>query len=114
MTARFYPLIAGIVLVVFFFFAPSGNQSTVVAASEEELARYRNLGKAFYENPTTQNESVEEFRKAMRLAPDSAREKLNFGLALLRAGKTEEGIRELEAVIQKAPEIPHSYFNLGI
>lgn len=114
MTARFYPLIAGIVLVVFFFFAPSGNQSTVVAASEEELARYRNLGKAFYENPTTQNESVEEFRKAMRLAPDSAREKLNFGLALLRAGKTEEGIQELEAVIQKAPEIPHSYFNLGI
>jgi hypothetical protein len=31
-------------------------------ASEELLWRYRNLGKALYENPTTQQEAVEEFR----------------------------------------------------
>src|SRR5215203_5636051 len=82
--------------------------------TEERLARYRNLGKAFYENPTTQNEAVEEFRKALALAPKSARERLNYGLALLRAGKTAEGIAELVKVQQQDPSIPHTWFNLGI
>ena len=49
-------------------------------ADEERLWRYRNLGKAFYENPTTQRQAVEEFRKARDLAPASAREILNYGL----------------------------------
>src|SRR3979409_817756 len=35
---------------------------------EERLARHRNLGKAFYENPTTQVEAVAEFRRALELA----------------------------------------------
>ena len=65
---------------------------------EDQLARLRNLGKAFYENTTTQNEAVETFRQALKLKPDSIRERLNFGLALLRAGKTPEGIAELEKV----------------
>jgi len=82
--------------------------------TEERLARYRNLGKAFYENPTTQNEAVEEFRKALALAPNSARERLNYGLALLRAGKTAEGIAELRKVQKQDPSIPHTWFNLGI
>src|SRR5690349_24691928 len=81
---------------------------------EERLARHRNLGKAFYENPTTQNEAVEEFRKALALAPKSARERLNYGLALLRAGKTAEGVAELVAVQKQDPTIPHTWFNLGI
>jgi len=83
-------------------------------ASEEELARYRNLGKAFYENPTTQNEAVEAFRKALQLAPNSIREQLNYGLALLRAGKTGEGVAQLEAVQKRDPKLPHTWFNLGI
>jgi tetratricopeptide (TPR) repeat protein len=83
-------------------------------ATEERLARHRNLGKAFYENPTTQNEAVEEFRKALALAPKSARERLNYGLALLRAAKTAEGVAELVAVQKQDPAIPHTWFNLGI
>src|SRR5947208_8176134 len=63
---------------------------------EDEIWRHRNLGKAFYENPTTQIQAVDEFKKAMELAPGSARERLNYGLALLRAGKTKEGIVEIE------------------
>ena len=81
---------------------------------DERLWHHRNLGKAFYENPTTQYEAVEELRKALDLAPDSPRERLNYGLALLKAGKTAEGIKELEAVQKQAPEIPHPWFNLGI
>ncbi len=85
-----------------------------VESREERLARHRNLGKAFYENPTTQAQAVEEFRKALDLNPKSPVDRLNFGLALLRAGKTREGIAELEAVQRQDPSIPHTWFNLGV
>lgn len=81
---------------------------------EERLWRARTLGKAFYENPTTQAEAVEQLRAAHALKPDSAPDRLNYGLALLRAGRTDEGIRELEAVQKQNPELPHTWFNLGI
>ncbi|MDP8982461.1 MAG: tetratricopeptide repeat protein [Acidobacteriota bacterium] len=81
---------------------------------EERLWQYRNLGKAFYENPTTQVQAVAEFRKALDLAPDSVRERLNYGIALLRAGKTADGIAELEKVQKLDPKLPHTWFNLGI
>src|SRR5207253_7629591 len=81
---------------------------------DERLSQHRNLGKAFYENPTTQVQAVEEFRKALQIAPSSVRERLNFGLALLRAGKTQEGIAELERVQKQDPSLPHTWFNLGI
>jgi tetratricopeptide (TPR) repeat protein len=84
------------------------------AAREELLWHHRNLGKAFYENPTTQAEAVAEFKKALDLAPGSARERLNYGLALLRAGKVAEGIAELRKVQKQAPDLPHTWFNLGI
>ena len=74
----------------------------------------RNLGKAYYENPTMLPQAVDEFRKALDLAPDSPRERLNYGLALLRAGRTEEGIAELEKVQRQDPKLPHTWFNLGI
>jgi Flp pilus assembly protein TadD len=82
--------------------------------ADERLARHRNLGKAFYENPTTQKEAVEEFRKALELAPDSPRERLNYALALLAAGRTQEGIAELENVQKQDPKLPHAWFNLGV
>lgn len=81
---------------------------------DELLWQHRNLGKAFYENPTTHEEAVVEFRKALELAPDSQREHLNYGLALLRTGKVDQGIAELERVQREAPQIPHTWFNLGV
>jgi tetratricopeptide (TPR) repeat protein len=83
-------------------------------AAAEALWQHRNLGKALYENPTTQAEAVEELRQALALAPDSARERLNYGLALLKAGRTAEGIAELEKVQRQDPTLPHTWFNLGI
>jgi len=81
---------------------------------QDRLWHYRNLGKAFYENGTTQIQAVEEFKKALDLAPDSVRERVNYGLALLRAGKTGEGVAELERAQKQDPKIPHTWFNLGI
>src|SRR5436190_8442874 len=80
----------------------------------DALAQHRNLGKAFYENPTTHREAVEEFRKALALAPTSAVERVNYGLALLRAGRTAEGIAELERAQRQDPSIPNTSFTLGI
>ena len=80
----------------------------------ERLARHLNLGKAFYENPGTQKEAVEEFRQALALNPNTAREHLNYGLALLRVGDAKAGSAELEKARSLDPKLPHPYFNLAV
>jgi Tfp pilus assembly protein PilF len=88
--------------------APAPNRQT------DLLWHYRNLGKAFYENPTTQKEAVAEFRKALEMQPDSVRERINYGLALLKAGDMQAAVTELEKAQKQDPSIPHTWFNLGI
>ncbi len=83
-------------------------------SAEDRLLRLRNLGKAFYENPTTQVQAVEQFKQVHQLNPKSAVDRLNYGLSLLRAGQAAQGIAELEAVQKADPSVPHSWFNLGI
>jgi tetratricopeptide (TPR) repeat protein len=78
------------------------------------LWHHRNLGKAFYENPTTQKEAVEQFREALDIAPDSVRERVNYGLALLKNGDTKAAVEELEKAQKQDPSIPHTWFNLAI
>jgi tetratricopeptide (TPR) repeat protein len=79
------------------------------------LDQHRNLGKAFYENPTTQQLAVREFQQALEIAPDSTRDKLNYALALLRVqGREEEAIKLLQEVQRLDPSLPHTWFNLGI
>jgi Tfp pilus assembly protein PilF len=80
----------------------------------ETIQRHRNLGKAFFENPTTQTEAIAEFKKALDLAPNSVPEKLNYGLALLHGGRIPEGVSVLKSVQRLDPSLPHSWFNLGL
>ncbi len=79
-----------------------------------ELQQIRNLGKAFYENPATQNLAPDTLRRAVDLNPESARDHLNYGLALLRAGQMDEGIAAVRKAQELDPELPHTYFNLGV
>src|SRR5262252_5534174 len=89
--------------------------ANLLADSQDEMLwHYRNLGKALYESSATQYEAVEMFKKALELAPNSARERVNYGLALLRAGKAAEGMAELEQAQKQDPAIPHTWFNLGM
>ena len=83
-------------------------------SNEDILAQARNLGKAFYENPTTQAQSVDQFKKALDMEPDSARERVNYGISLLHNAKTAEGIAELEKAQKQDPSIPHTWFNLAV
>jgi tetratricopeptide (TPR) repeat protein len=94
--------------------AAAALQGARQPSHEDLLWQHRNLGKAFYENPTTQKEAVAEFRKALDLNPGSVRERLNYGLALLRAEDRDEGVAQLEAVQKQDPSLPHTWFNLGV
>ncbi len=81
---------------------------------EEELWRHRNLGKALYETPTTLPQAAVELKKALDLDPGSFRDRLNYGLALLRAGDLKQGMAELEKAQKQEPNSPYTWFNLGI
>jgi Flp pilus assembly protein TadD len=83
--------------------------------NQDLLEQHRNLGKAFYENPATQQEAVREFQEALKIAPDSPRDKLNYALALLKVqGREEEAVALLQQVQRQDPSLPHTWFNLGI
>ncbi len=101
-------LSAFLAAVILSFAQPGSEQR------EERLQRLRTLGKAYYENPTTQNEAVAQFRLVVEMNPGSLIDHLNYGLALLRAGKVADGVHILEEVQKKDPSIPHTWFNLGI
>jgi len=91
-----------------------GSGAAGPPAGPDALWRHRNLGKAFYENPTTHAEAVAELKQALDLAPGSVPDRVNYGLALLRAGRTEAAVAELERAQREDPSIPHTWFNLGI
>ena len=84
------------------------------AADDATIERHRNLGKAFFENPATHLEAIAEFKKALDLAPNSVREKLNYALALLHGNRVPEAVALLENVQRLDPSLPHTWFNLGI
>lgn len=79
-----------------------------------KLWEYRNLGKAFYENPDTHAQAVDALHQALGLAPNSVRERINYGLALLRAGKNDAAVAELQQAQKQDPSLPYTWFNLGI
>jgi len=85
-----------------------------IPPSTMQLWEYRNLGKAFYENPDTHAEAVKMLKKALDMKPDSVRERINYGLSLLRTGQTDLGVAELQKAQKQDPTIPNTWFNLGI
>ena len=82
--------------------------------AEDRLWEHRNLGKAFYENPDTHVQAVTELHEALLLNPNSVRDRINYGLGLLRAGQTDQGVAELLKAQKQDPSNPHTWFNLGI
>ena len=110
-------IVAGVVLVASAAGLMRGfqaSQALTEVQQRDALAQARNLGKAFYENPTTQIQAVDQFKKALDLSGNSTRDRINYGLALLRAAKTAEGIAELEKAQKQDPSIPHTWFNLAV
>lgn len=100
--------------IIFLSASLLGTGSNSPPNPHDLIWQHRNLGKAFYENPMTQMKAVEEFHAAMELSSGSTRDATNYGLALLRAGRSKEAIAELLQVQKKDPSIPHTWFNLGM
>lgn len=101
-------------LALLFAFALLSSSPKLPPNVREQVWHHRNLGKAYYENPMTQTKAAGEFKQALELAPDSTRDRVNYGLALLRAGKTKDAIEELAKAQKEDPSIPHTWFNLGM
>ena len=89
-------------------------QTPATGPERARLQELRNLGKALYETPGSSRRAVDELKKALDLNPGSAREHLNYGLALLRAGQREEGMAEVIEAQKIDRRLPHTYFNLGV
>ena len=83
------------------------------SANDQSLWEHRNLGKAFFENPDTHVQAVTELKKALDLS-GSVRDRVNYGLGLLRAGQTDAAVEQLIQVQKDDPALPYSWFNLGI
>lgn len=98
--------------VTWWMLAPA--QTTKNSAADVALQEARNLGKAFYETPGSSQQAVAELKRALDLNPGSARELLNYGLALLRAGQREAGMARIIEAQRRDRTLPHTYFNLGI
>lgn len=67
--------------------------------------------KALVETPTTVSHSPAERKKALELAPDSFRDRLNYRLALLPTSEMLRAIFELDQA--QDPRSPDDWFNLG-
>ena len=89
-------------------------QTPASGPEQARLQELRNLGKALYETPGSSRQAVDVLKEALDLNPDSARERLNYGLALLRAGQREAGMDEVARAQRIDRALPHTYFNLGI
>ena len=108
--ASLYLAVVAALASALFLAVPGGSGQT----GQERLWRSRNLGKALFETPTTASEAPAELKKALDLAPDSFRDRLNYGLSLLRAGEADQAIVELGKAQAQDPKSPYTWFNLGI
>ncbi|MBV9613725.1 MAG: VCBS repeat-containing protein, partial [Acidobacteriaceae bacterium] len=88
--------------------------AAVAPEDENRLWEHRNLGKAFFENPDTHAQAVDELHAALQMDPNSVRDRINYGIALLHAGQTEAGVAELVRAQKQDASIPNTWFNLGI
>ena len=91
------------------------------AAPDNELAAEldarRLIGKAYYENAETPPQFVpaaDEFRRCLELAPDSAIDRFNLGLCLMRGEKFEEALASLNEARRLNPDLLAATYVTGI
>ncbi|HUU85099.1 MAG TPA: FG-GAP-like repeat-containing protein [Phycisphaerae bacterium] len=83
------------------------------ARTAADLDARRLVGKAYYENDKFA-EAAAEFRKCIDLAPDSAVDRFNLGLILMRAQEYDEALRVLAEARQLDPDLLAAHYIEGI
>jgi tetratricopeptide (TPR) repeat protein len=90
---------------------------TPTAASDEqsagELDTRRLKGKAYYENDKY-SEAAAEFQRCIELAPNSAVDRFNLGLVLMRAREYEEALQALAEAEERDQELLAVHYIRGI
>jgi len=89
--------------------APGAQQAEV----QREVESHRLLGKAYYENDKFE-EAAAEFARCVELKPESAIDRFNLALVLMRARKHEEGLRWLDEAHKLDPTLIGTYYLRGI
>ena len=82
-----------------------------------ELDARRVIGKAYYENAETPPQfapAANEFRRCLELAPDSAIDRFNLGLTLMRGERFEEALEVLNEARRLDPELLAATYVSGI
>jgi len=82
-----------------------------------ELDARRVIGKAHYENAETPPQfapAADEFRRCIELAPDSAIDRFNLGLTLMRSERFEEALEVLEEARRLDSELVAATYVSGI
>jgi len=94
--------------------APASSPPEDVAA---ELDAQRLIGKAYYENAETPPQfmpAADVFRHCIELAPDSAVDRFNLGLCLMRGEKFEEALAALNEARRLDPDLLAGSYVTGI
>ena len=81
----------------------AGWRERAFAVRKRRCGAIATSGRPYSKRPPRVAQSAAELKKALDLAPDSFRERLNYGLALLRSGSVKEGIAELEKAQKQDP-----------
>jgi len=105
-------LFAGCILAVFLIppYATYAQEASPILKQAD--AAYRAGAAAFSRNDF--NTAREEFEKVVRLAPTSEQGHSALGVALLRMGRTGDGIRELEKALTIKPGDSNAQLNLAL
>ncbi len=98
-----------------------GAVALAAAAANTEVANeldaQRLIGKAYYENAETPPQfepAAEVFRRCIELAPDSAIDRFNLGLTLMRAEKFEDALQVLNETLRLDPKLLAASYVTGI
>lgn len=82
-------------------------------SQRDELNRYRALGQAYMEDDDFPN-AIVSFQKAVELAPGSAADLINLGMANYHGGNNDESIRLLNQGLKIDPENLFAFYTLGL
>ncbi|MBN2559605.1 MAG: VCBS repeat-containing protein [Phycisphaerae bacterium] len=95
----------------------TGDDKTADRDIAAELDAQRLIGKAYYENAETPPQfmpAANVFRHCIELAPDSAVDRFNLGLCLMRGEKFEEALQTLNEARRLDPDLLAASYVTGI
>jgi Tfp pilus assembly protein PilF len=93
--------------------ASSGAVEKPASPRPATIQKYRNVGKAYYEQ-AKYPEAIAEFQKVIASGRAFATDHLNLGLALMQANELDKALGALTTAKQMEPKLVAADYNLGI